>query len=563
MITTAGRKYLAELDAPGEEKPNHDVVITRAKLYPEVAHAGPAWRWTYNYTVDGGPVCQYGPGLESLRSMLRRKFGTAGREAWKGAAAPVVAPVDALEVRSEGRGTWHVFAVPSGLKVTGYSLPNRKAALAARGAIGAGVPSFPWGAELDAVKTAAREFRTEGGERLLMAVARALAAVPAADPHGWNAGNVRSHDENRRAAAEDRAREERDGFTEVVKLDEIRVGDVISFPYLLHRKPWGWTGLPEIKTGEAGSSLRVWVRGTVTGEGRVMTRHGNNHDEFMDGLRFPLADVSWVDAEGRSGSVGGSPTCDWLFEARRKAVSAPVSAVERPVAPVVPVPAAEPVVAPLGALVDGLAEGAGCTCGGMDHASCLCGISLSDFLATQRRKAVVESDARAGVLARLDAVWSRGYVTSPCMTHEERRVAAEIVADDYTEGGARLVHGRDRAALVEEYRAKDPYDLMNAYGSVRLRTGGDVWALVGRRRSGERVESLARVVEPHVSGEAYGMTVVTERGDGGPSCAVDAGAVVVMLARELSGGGTVERHALGALRVVRESGTRVVLRPVV
>ncbi|MFH8483024.1 hypothetical protein [Streptomyces sp. NPDC018055] len=199
------------------------------------------------------------------------------------------------------------------------------------------------------------------------------------------------------------------------------------------------------------------------------------------------------------------------------AVSAPVAAVERPMAPVVPAPAVEPVSAPV--------------------------------------------DARAGVLARLDAVWSKGYVTSPCMTSEERRVAAEIVADDYTGGGERLVHGRDRAALVAEYRAKDPFDLMNAYGSVRLRTGGDVWALVARRRSGERVESLAVVVEPHVSGEAYGMTVVSAAGvEGAPNLAA-AVAVVAVLAEELRGGATVERHALGALRVVRESGVQMMFRP--
>lgn len=61
----------------------HDVVITRAKLYPAVARPGPAWQWTYRYTVDGGPVCQYGTGLASLRRMLRERFGTPGKEAWK------------------------------------------------------------------------------------------------------------------------------------------------------------------------------------------------------------------------------------------------------------------------------------------------------------------------------------------------------------------------------------------------------------------------------------------------------------------------------------------------
>ncbi|MDH6141129.1 hypothetical protein P3T35_003142 [Kitasatospora sp. GP30] len=64
----------------------HTVVITRSQLYPEVARPGPAWRWTYDYTVDGGPVCQYGTGLASLRRMLREKFGARNVdivETWK------------------------------------------------------------------------------------------------------------------------------------------------------------------------------------------------------------------------------------------------------------------------------------------------------------------------------------------------------------------------------------------------------------------------------------------------------------------------------------------------
>ncbi|MFE6000228.1 hypothetical protein ACFQ6C_25765 [Streptomyces sp. NPDC056454] len=239
-----------------------------------------------------------------------------------------------------------------------------------------------------------------------------------------------------------------------------------------------------------------------------------------------LADTLMAhDPTGEKAAVGAARGQGWesfvgdavAADGDRKAVSAPVSAEERPGAPMVPAPAVEPVVAPV--------------------------------------------DTRAGVLARLDAVWSKGYVTSPCMTHEERRVAAEIVADDYTEGGARLVHGRDRAALVTEYRAKDPYDLMNAYGSVRLRTGGDVWALVARLRAGERAESLLRVVEPHVRSEAYMLVVVSARGDESPANVAAAVAVVAVVTQELRGGATVHRHASGALRVVRESGIQLMFRP--
>jgi hypothetical protein len=77
--------HMTELDpnAPAEEQ--HDILITRARLYPEVARPGPAWVWTYNYYVDGGPPCQWGPGLASLRDRLRRKYGATARvrEEWK------------------------------------------------------------------------------------------------------------------------------------------------------------------------------------------------------------------------------------------------------------------------------------------------------------------------------------------------------------------------------------------------------------------------------------------------------------------------------------------------
>lgn len=33
--------------------------------------------WAYNYTVDGGPRCQYGTGLSSLRALIRLKYPDA------------------------------------------------------------------------------------------------------------------------------------------------------------------------------------------------------------------------------------------------------------------------------------------------------------------------------------------------------------------------------------------------------------------------------------------------------------------------------------------------------
>ena len=56
---------------------NHTVMITRAKLYPVVARPGPAWRWSYSYSIDGASAIGYGTGLASLRDMLRHKLGKA------------------------------------------------------------------------------------------------------------------------------------------------------------------------------------------------------------------------------------------------------------------------------------------------------------------------------------------------------------------------------------------------------------------------------------------------------------------------------------------------------
>ncbi|MFE4863249.1 hypothetical protein, partial [Streptomyces sp. NPDC056670] len=169
---------------------------------------------------------------------------------------------------------------------------------------------------------------------------------------------------------------------------------------------------------------------------------------------------------------------------------------------------------------------------------------------------------RSVILARLDAVWSKGYVTGPPMTHGEKRVAAEIIADHYTKGGTVTVHGRDRATLVAEYAIKSNYDVMNAYGSARMVTGGDVWALVARNRSGERVESLMEVARPHVRGDRFSVAVTAGGSAESEPFTEDASWVVVTLGRELSAGGTLHRHASGVLRLTRENGVRLLLRTV-
>lgn len=60
------------------------IEVERFQLYP--AGGGnyrSAWQWSYNYHVNGGPLCQYGPGLKSLRSMFKERFpGARIVETW-------------------------------------------------------------------------------------------------------------------------------------------------------------------------------------------------------------------------------------------------------------------------------------------------------------------------------------------------------------------------------------------------------------------------------------------------------------------------------------------------
>lgn len=54
-----------------------EVKLYRARLYPQVAHPGPAWRWMYLWRADGGPEREYGTGLVDCRRAVRRLFPNA------------------------------------------------------------------------------------------------------------------------------------------------------------------------------------------------------------------------------------------------------------------------------------------------------------------------------------------------------------------------------------------------------------------------------------------------------------------------------------------------------
>jgi hypothetical protein len=222
---------------------------------------------------------------------------------------------------SLGRGQWVVQTTLSGKSVTPYTLSNRKAATAARNAILAALPGIPWNADSDILEAALRDFRAGNGDGFRDAMMRALAGDPAADPHGSIRAAITSRDIARQEHAEYVAREKRDGFTERVEVGDVQVGDSISFRYTLTKTRYGFQGMAPLGTGP-GSARTILVRGTVAGEGRIMTRHGNNHDEFMNGLRFPLAGATWMDQDGNTGTLTAAVTTSWLTSVRRTPKSA-------------------------------------------------------------------------------------------------------------------------------------------------------------------------------------------------------------------------------------------------
>jgi hypothetical protein len=85
---------------------------------------------------------------------------------------------------------------------------------------------------------------------------------------------------------------------------------------------------------------------------------------------------------------------------------------------------------------------------------------------------LADEELTAAIIARLDGIWLRGYVTDPGLSFDEQRVAALLLADHYTDNGTRrTATGMDRDQTFWWYYNGSNYDLMNAYGSVRLRSG--------------------------------------------------------------------------------------------
>lgn len=84
----------------------------------------------------------------------------------------------------------------------------------------------------------------------------------------------------------------------------------------------------------------------------------------------------------------------------------------------------------------------------------------------------LDGERTATAMARLDRVYLAGYVTAPGLSCDERRVAALVVADECTDGGARLTAtGMTRDESFWWHYNGSAYDLVNAYGSARLAAG--------------------------------------------------------------------------------------------
>lgn len=175
---------------------------------------------------------------------------------------------------------------------------------------------MPW--DGDDMVQAFRDYRGTHNETLPFAIMRVVAGNPVLDPKGMISDEVTAHDASRANQERILVRETAAGYTERIETSDIKPGDEISYSYA-GRLPYAWRGLG-IQADR--DWMNVTIRGWATDEGRVMTRHGNNHDEFMDGKRFKLAYAVWFDdrsdATGPLPEYSRVPTVSWSARVLRK-----------------------------------------------------------------------------------------------------------------------------------------------------------------------------------------------------------------------------------------------------
>jgi hypothetical protein len=222
-----------------------------------------------------------------------------------------------LAVYSQERGRWQVLApgVARYIHTVRYNCTTKAKALVVADLMEQGF-EIPWDA--DDAHTLAQAYRNEFGERFERAFTRLVAGHPVLDKDGMLAHEVAAWDADRIEHQRILARDVADGYTETVRVSEIRVGDEVSYRYF-GKSTYRWKRL-----GLTDDWVTLTIRATVQNEGRHMTRHGNNYDEGMDGVRYKATGISWIDDCAPDSTLtgtlpdGDAPTMDWITRVRRK-----------------------------------------------------------------------------------------------------------------------------------------------------------------------------------------------------------------------------------------------------
>jgi hypothetical protein len=270
------------------------------------------------------------PNLDAVREHLRNpteamfKGGREERES-RTVQIKAIAENETLTLSRGGRlvcykdeGDWRV-AVPGvarHIPIPFIDLRSKTKALLFAQLLEEGI-DMPW--DEDDVVDAMHAFPDTHGESLPYAIMRIVAGNDKLDPKGLVAAEVEAHDASRAKQERILARETAAGYTERIKVSQIEPGDEISYSYS-GKLRYGWHGLG-IET-KPHDWANLTIRAHVLDEGRLMTRHGNNYDEFMDGLRFKAQAVSWFDdngdATGTLPEYAIVPTVDWSARVLRK-----------------------------------------------------------------------------------------------------------------------------------------------------------------------------------------------------------------------------------------------------
>ncbi|HZP14619.1 MAG TPA: hypothetical protein VFA96_02265 [Nocardioides sp.] len=269
------------------------------------------------------------PTVEAVREHLRNPTEAmfrGGREERESREAQIKAIADnpTLMLSRGGRlvcykdeGDWRV-AVPGVIRhipVPFIDLRSKAKALLFAQILEEGI-DMPW--DGDDVIDAMFAFPDTHGEALPQAIMRIVAGNDKLDPKDMIAAEVAAQDASRARQERILIREAAAGYTERIQTSQIEPGDEISYSYA-NNLPYVWRGLG-IHTDRNWASITI--RGQVTDEGRLMTRHGNNYDESVDGMRFKIAYGVWFDDNGdATGSLpeyATVPTASWSARVLRK-----------------------------------------------------------------------------------------------------------------------------------------------------------------------------------------------------------------------------------------------------